>query len=44
MMPAVLRYQNMKKVYDSIYSRDGLKQFKVDFYRKKLTSFRESRH
>lgn len=32
----ILRYQNMKKVYDSIYSRDGLKQFKVDFLQKEI--------
>lgn len=32
----ILRYQNMKKVYDSIYCRDGLKEFKVEFLQREI--------
>ena len=32
----LLRYQNMKAVYASIYNRDNLKQVKVDFLQKEI--------
>ena len=32
----ILRYQNMKKVYDSTYCRDGLKRVKADFLQKEI--------
>lgn len=32
----ILRYQNMKKVYDSTYCGDGLKRVKADFLQKEI--------